>query len=418
VATSTLRLVVAALGASPVTATVSAEVLRVPGDFSSLTAAVAAAPPGTRIDVAPGRYSASATGEAFPICLDGRHLEIRGAGAGRSVLHGEGRGPLFVFRAGDASRISGLTLAGGTAARGGAVRVEDASPELAGLHFTGHRSDSGGDALWIRGGSPRVTNCLLERCGPEGPTVLVLAGNPVFERLTLHANGGASFEIHGDSSPVLRETIVSRPGEPHGPAVGLHVVTGAGLGVPILEANLFAGCFDGAVVVEGESTEIVDAVREDARRSGGLREGDPLFADPAAGDFHLTDASPGRRFADGGEIGAYGGPDPLRLQVTPDEWANLAAPGRSLLGPGVPNPFAPTTTIPFTVEVGGVVDLGVYNVLGQRIRTLHSGDLAPGEHTRVWDGRDDGGRDAPPGIYFVRVTQGTSTESIRLTLVR
>ncbi|MGQ0722656.1 MAG: FlgD immunoglobulin-like domain containing protein [Candidatus Eiseniibacteriota bacterium] len=413
-ARSAVWLLLATFGSS----TGSAEVLRVPGDFASLSAAVAAASPGTRIEIGPGRYSPSTTGESFPISFAGRNLEIRGAGAGRSVLHAEGRGSLFVFEAGDASRIWGLTLAGGIAARGGAVRIEDASPELSGLHFTGHRSDSGGDALCIRSGSPRVTNCLVERCGPEGPTVLVLAGNPVFERLTLHGNGGASFEIHGDSSPVIRQTIVSRPGDPRGPAVGLHVVTGAGLGVPILEANLFAGCFDGAVLVEGESSEIVDSIREDARRNGGLREGDPLFADPAAGDFRLTAASPARRFAVGGEIGAYGGPEPLRLQVTADEWADLAAPGRSLLGPSVPNPFAPTTTIPFTVETGGVVDLGIYNVLGQRIRTLHSGDLPPGEHTRVWDGRDDRGGDAPPGIYFVRVTQGTSTESMRIVLVR
>jgi hypothetical protein len=295
------------------------------------------------------------------------------------------------------------------------VRIEDASPELSGLHLTGHTSSAGGDALWIRGGAPRVANCLIERCGPEGPTILVLAGHPVFERLTLHRNGGASFEIHGDSSPVIRETIVSGPGDPRGRAVGLHVVTGAGLGVPVLESNLFSGCFDGVVVIEGESREILDSVREDARRSGGLREGEPLFEDPDAGDFHLAGGSPGRRFA-GGEIGAYGGPDPLQLAAR--EWADLEAPGKSLLGPGVPNPFAPTTTIPFTVEAAGVVDLGIYNVLGQRIRTLHSGDLAPGEHTRVWDGRDDGGGDAPPGIYFVRVTQGTSTESMRLVLVR
>ena len=56
--------------------------------------------------------------------------------------------------------------------------------------------------------------------------------------------------------------------------------------------------------------------------------------------------------------------------------------------------------------------------LGQRIRTLHTGDLSVGEHSRVWNGHDDFGGESPPGIYFVRVTQGDVTESRRLVLVR
>ena len=80
--------------------------------------------------------------------------------------------------------------------------------------------------------------------------------------------------------------------------------------------------------------------------------------------------------------------------------------------------FTPATTIHFTVPRTDVVDLGVYNVLGRRIRTLHTGDLPAGEHSRIWDGRDDLGAEAPPGIYFVRITQGGVTESRRLVLVR
>ena len=89
-----------------------------------------------------------------------------------------------------------------------------------------------------------------------------------------------------------------------------------------------------------------------------------------------------------------------------------------MLRSSAPNPLTLYTTIEFEVLDDGIVDLGVYNVLGQRVRTLHAGELGPGTHSREWDGRDDQRLEVPPGIYFVRVTQGEVTESQRLVVVR
>lgn len=402
--------------------TAPAAVLRVPADHLSVTAAVRAAAAGDRVEIAPGTYSESATGEIFPIELAGGELEIAGAGAGRTLLDGEGRTPLFVFRDGDASRVADLTLAGGFSEdAGGAVRVLAADPELLRLRFTGNESGDG-DVLLVDGGRPRLANCLIDGNGTEGPTVLVLAGNPVFEQTTFHGNAGAAFEIHGDASPVIRTSIVSHPGERGGPAVGVRIVAGDGLGVPLLERNLFEACFDGAVAIRGEGRGILAAVLEDARRLDGLREGDPLFESPADGDFRLREGSPARDFRDVTEarrqLGAFGGDEPIRLDRGDVAGAGRESGSAGLLGPSVPNPFTPATTIHFTVKETGVVDLGIYNVLGQRIRTLHTGELSAGERSRVWDGRDDLGAEAPPGIYFVRITQGEVTESQRLVLVR
>ena len=118
------------------------------------------------------------------------------------------------------------------------------------------------------------------------------------------------------------------------------------------------------------------------------------------------------------QLGAFGGTEPIRLAWGSSADGETDDSAAGLLGPSVPNPFTPATTIHFTVPQAGVVDLGVYNVLGRRIRTLHAGDVSAGEHSRVWDGRDDLGAEAPPGIYFVRITQGEVTESRRLVLVR
>jgi hypothetical protein len=67
-----------------------------------------------------------------------------------------------------------------------------------------------------------------------------------------------------------------------------------------------------------------------------------------------------------------------------------------------PNPFNPATTIPFAV--GGYlpakVRLDIYDLLGQRIRTVVDDVLGAGPHLAHWDGRDDRGGEVASGIYL------------------
>ena len=67
-----------------------------------------------------------------------------------------------------------------------------------------------------------------------------------------------------------------------------------------------------------------------------------------------------------------------------------------------PNPFLGGTSIQFALGRAQDVDLGVFDLIGRRVRLLHRGRLAAGPHAIEWNGRDDGGRRAPAGLYFVR----------------
>ncbi len=69
-----------------------------------------------------------------------------------------------------------------------------------------------------------------------------------------------------------------------------------------------------------------------------------------------------------------------------------------------PNPFNPTTTIPLSVPVMGDVTVKVYSILGEEVRTLHSGVLERGRHWLTWDGRNDAGRMVATGMYLTRLT--------------
>ncbi len=83
-----------------------------------------------------------------------------------------------------------------------------------------------------------------------------------------------------------------------------------------------------------------------------------------------------------------------------------------------PNPFNPSTTIRLYSDGRGEVELDIYDVQGRRVRTLHSGVMAEGWHTLVWDGRDDGGRGQSSGMYLLRARGAGSVSVQKMTLVK
>jgi hypothetical protein len=68
-----------------------------------------------------------------------------------------------------------------------------------------------------------------------------------------------------------------------------------------------------------------------------------------------------------------------------------------------PNPFNPTTTVMFDLAKAEPVKLSIYNVRGQLVRKLVEGQMNPGTHRVVWDGKDAQNRSVGSGIYFIRI---------------
>ncbi len=91
-------------------------------------------------------------------------------------------------------------------------------------------------------------------------------------------------------------------------------------------------------------------------------------------------------------------------------------PEKYTLSQNYPNPFNPTTTIAFGLRNAGQVRLVVYNVLGQKVRTLADAVMGAGNYTATWDGRNDRGAQLSSGVYFYRLeAQGfTMTRSMML----
>jgi len=83
-----------------------------------------------------------------------------------------------------------------------------------------------------------------------------------------------------------------------------------------------------------------------------------------------------------------------------------------------PNPFNPSTTVSFIHPGSGAVNLAVYNLKGQKVKTLYYGDLPQGHHSFIWDGRDESGSSVASGIFFVMIETQGRRQSHKMILMK
>jgi hypothetical protein len=93
-------------------------------------------------------------------------------------------------------------------------------------------------------------------------------------------------------------------------------------------------------------------------------------------------------------------------------------PGHFRLSQSYPNPFNNQTVIKYSLLKTSQVSLAIYNILGQKVRTLVKDEKQNGEVSVSWDGKDDWGKDLGSGIYFYQLRAGQSVETRRMVLLK
>jgi hypothetical protein len=83
-----------------------------------------------------------------------------------------------------------------------------------------------------------------------------------------------------------------------------------------------------------------------------------------------------------------------------------------------PNPFNPETTISFSLSADTFVAIDIYNIKGQKVRTLVNDELTSGHHSVVWNGKNNIERDVASGIYFYRMRAGDFTATRKMILMK
>ncbi|MGH7451762.1 MAG: FlgD immunoglobulin-like domain containing protein, partial [bacterium] len=121
-------------------------------------------------------------------------------------------------------------------------------------------------------------------------------------------------------------------------------------------------------------------------------------------------------------FGVNGEETPAR--AAPEKLAFKAKlPQQYALEQNYPNPFvsriagrASHTVIKYALPEAGEVNLRIYDMLGQTVRTLASGHQNAGIHTVVWNGRKDYGAPAVAGVYLYRLEAGNVVKTNKLIL--
>ena len=98
--------------------------------------------------------------------------------------------------------------------------------------------------------------------------------------------------------------------------------------------------------------------------------------------------------------------------------AGFGVPDAPALHQNFPNPFNPATTIRFDVTSEGAVELKVFNVRGQEVRTLVDEARPAGFWYVEWDGLNNNGTPVGSGVYLYRLTAPGISEARKMLIVR
>jgi hypothetical protein len=130
--------------------------------------------------------------------------------------------------------------------------------------------------------------------------------------------------------------------------------------------------------------------------------------------YELTDGLGGRVFA-AKEMTGEGS-----IKITNNEVNKFSVkligdgqlPTEFALSQNYPNPFNPTTNIKYALPVESKLTMEIYNVIGQRVRTLVNDVQVAGYHVAEWDGTGNGGQQLASGVYFMQMSaKGTNGKS-------
>jgi len=109
---------------------------------------------------------------------------------------------------------------------------------------------------------------------------------------------------------------------------------------------------------------------------------------------------------------------PIHLMTAIDHKGKRNVPRHYALSQNYPNPFNPTTEIEFSLPEWSNVQLAVYNVLGQKIKTLFNAKVPAGRYKVTWDGTNDFGRQVASGVYLYKLKTNKVQKVKKMILLR
>ncbi|MCF7793307.1 MAG: T9SS type A sorting domain-containing protein [Candidatus Cloacimonetes bacterium] len=106
------------------------------------------------------------------------------------------------------------------------------------------------------------------------------------------------------------------------------------------------------------------------------------------------------------------------LQVNMTEAGNQLIPAKTELVGNSPNPFNPATDIEFTLNKETLTSIDIYNLKGEKVKTLLHEILPAANHSITWNGKDDNSKTVSSGIYFYNMKAGEYSATKKMIMLR
>lgn len=332
--------------------------------------------------------------------------------------------------------------AGYAGSGGGIYCMGNSSPNLENVSITGNSVDGLGGGIYCYGTSPSLVNVTIKNnsadCGGGGIYCIDYSSpslvNVIIINNSTESHGGGFFCTWDSNPSLVNVTITDNSADSDGGGIYSGLNSNPSLVNCILWNNIPDEVYD--------SAEISYSNIQGGWTGEGNIDANPLFAGIEEDPYSLLGGSPcidagipdttglnlppwdiigNLRIWDGDgngsaiiDMGAYeyGAPpyveldDNLIVQI-PDIY----------LHQNYPNPFNPQTTISFNLSENGKVNLSIYNIKGQKIKTIVNEKLEQGLHQITWDGKNDNNQYVASGVYFYKLKVNDKNIAIKKCLL-
>ncbi|NQV19379.1 MAG: right-handed parallel beta-helix repeat-containing protein [Armatimonadetes bacterium] len=357
-----------------------------------------------------GIYCYETNGEVFPVSIVEDYLTLQGDESNHSILQSDNTSILIYIYMANHCNLNDFIMQNGYGGYGGAMRVKYSSISLNRIKAQNNHSSYSGSAIFADNSDLTIKNsCFVNN---------------------LSNNHEGVVNTHSGSMNLLNSTITDNDS---GEAVAI-------LGGEVLIVNSILR-EDNPYQVLGEYCNVVvshsDVLEGEAGITGyetfiawldGNIDEDPLFnwnyylpenspcVDAGTSYFEwnseiLLDMQPDEYYGSAPDMGAY----EFGFVAVND---NTIIPDRKcVLHQNYPNPFNPVTNIVFNLPEESSVQLEIYNIKGQKTKSLLSDQIKAGEHSIIWDGKDASGKRISSGVYLYKLKVNGKTEAVRKCLL-
>ncbi len=383
-----------------------AEIIEIPGQYSTIQAGINASNMGDTVLVQEGRYIENINFGGHSILLASFYLAtLDSSDITGTIIDGNGAGAVLTMENGEAVTIIGFTITGGAHDRGAGIRCIGAVPVVR----TNFIISNDGPAVYCQNSTGLIYGNKISNNMGSG-IVFDHCPYPIAERNLIFGNTspalGGAIQCMGSAIGLIGNTLTSNNALSGG-AVYINDTSTVNLTNDILWAN---NAVHGPEVFSDDDSYLNFTYSD--IRGGWAGEGnidaDPMFCSPFSNNYSLARHSPCVGAGENGEnIGALGiGCE----QVGVSSEGNL--PEDYFIAGSYPNPFNSSCTIFFVLSYSGHVKIDIFDITGRKVVSITDSNYEAGFHNVTWNATA-----LPSGLYFARLKVGAKSQSIKMILL-